>query len=55
MDVICLSCRFWSQVRIEGPGVPNIPGTAAQGECKRYVLWPLTAPTDMCGEWMGRD
>jgi hypothetical protein len=54
-DWLCATCRFWGQVRPEGPGVPGIPGVAAQGECKRYaphpsvgsghrhVLWPLTA------------
>ena len=62
----CSTCRFWSQVRVEGPGVPGIPGTPAQGECKRYaprpsvgsghrhVLWPLTAAADYCGEWTAR-
>jgi hypothetical protein len=58
----CLSCRYWVQTRVEGPGVPGIPGAPAQGECKRYaprpsvgsghrhVLWPLTAATDFCGQ-----
>ena len=66
-DWLCATCRFWGQVRPEGPGVPGIPGVAAQGECKRYaphpsvgsghrhVLWPLTAAADYCGEWMPRE
>lgn len=64
---LCLTCGYWLQVRVEGPGVPGIPGSPAQGECKRYaprpsvgtghrhVLWPLTAAADMCGEWMAKD
>jgi hypothetical protein len=63
---LCLTCAYWFQVRVEGPGVPGIPGSAAQGECKRYaphpsvgtghrhVLWPLTGAPDMCGEWEER-
>lgn len=63
---LCLTCAYWFQVRVEGPGVPGIAGSAAQGECKRYaphpsvgsghrhVLWPLTSAPDMCGEWEAR-
>lgn len=63
---LCLTCAYWFQTRVEGPGVPGIPGSPAMGECKRYaphpsvgtghrhVLWPLTGAPDMCGEWEAR-
>jgi hypothetical protein len=62
-ETLCITCRFWTQVRVEGPGVPGIAGSPAQGTCKRYaphpsvgtghahVLWPLTAAGEFCGEW----
>lgn len=66
MDELCIGCRFWGRTRVEGVGVPGIPGAPAQGTCKRHaprpsvgtghshVLWPLTAATDYCGEWQAR-
>lgn len=66
-DQFCTTCRFWTLTRVEGPGVPGIPGTPPQGECKRYaphpsvgsghrhVLWPVTAAADYCGEWTPRE
>ncbi len=65
-DELCVTCRFWTQVRVEGPGVPGIPGSPATGTCKRYaphptvgsghahVIWPLTAAGEYCGEWTGK-
>lgn len=65
-DRFCMTCSFWTQTKIEGPGVPGIPGSPALGECKRYaprpsvgtghrhVLWPLTGPGEFCGEWEAR-
>jgi hypothetical protein len=62
-DELCITCRYWSKVRVEGPGVPGIPGSPALGTCKRYaprpsvgtghahVIWPLTAAAEYCGEW----
>jgi hypothetical protein len=66
LDHLCLNCRVWTLVKVEGVGVPGIPGSPAQGECKRYaphpsvgsghrhVLWPLTAATEFCGEWQSK-
>lgn len=65
-EELCVTCRYWTQVRVEGPGVPGIPGTPAMGTCKRYaprptvgtghahVIWPLTAAAEFCGEWRAR-
>lgn len=51
---VCFTCKYWRQGRPAGQ----------QGQCRRFPptviditdrRWPITHPSDWCGEWRNKD
>lgn len=57
----CSNCRNWRRLddtagechALPPPAAttPAKPGPGAKGKVRRWAVWPLTVPDDVCGSW----